>query len=75
MPCAPSAGNRPQLSPDGVAGLWSLHTALFGFDQVFLATALLGLTGWLLWLISIIGYGVLPIRRPPTDETPVSRRA
>ena len=28
----------------GVAGLWGLHTALFGFNQVFLATALLGLT-------------------------------
>jgi hypothetical protein len=26
----------------GVAGLWGLHTALFGFNQVFLATALLG---------------------------------
>ncbi|MFG2049701.1 hypothetical protein ACGFIW_20015 [Micromonospora sp. NPDC048935] len=25
-----------------VAGLWGLHTALFGFNQVFLATALLG---------------------------------
>lgn len=28
----------------GVAGLWGLHTALFGFNQVFLATALLGLS-------------------------------
>jgi hypothetical protein len=28
----------------GVAGLWSLYTALFGFNQVFLATALLGLS-------------------------------
>ena len=29
---------------DGIAGLWGLHTALFGFNQVFLATALLGLS-------------------------------
>ncbi|MEV0900188.1 hypothetical protein [Actinoplanes sp. NPDC049802] len=28
----------------GVAGLWGLYTALFGFNQVFLATALLGLS-------------------------------
>ncbi|RKR86656.1 hypothetical protein BDK92_0904 [Micromonospora pisi] len=27
-----------------VAGLWGLYTALFGFNQVFLATALLGLS-------------------------------
>lgn len=31
-----------QHGPDGVAGLWGLHTALFGFNQVFLATALVG---------------------------------
>lgn len=30
--------------PDGIAGLWGLHTALFGFNQVFLATALIGLS-------------------------------
>ena len=29
---------------DGIAGLWGLHTALFGFNQVFLSTALIGLT-------------------------------
>ena len=29
---------------DGIAGLWGLHTALFGFNQVFLSTALLGLS-------------------------------
>lgn len=29
---------------DGVAGWWGLHTALFGFNQVFLAIALLGLS-------------------------------
>ncbi|GAA3746197.1 hypothetical protein [Micromonospora maritima] len=28
----------------GVAGLWGFHTALFGFNQVFLATALVGLS-------------------------------
>ncbi|GIF43512.1 hypothetical protein [Actinoplanes xinjiangensis] len=28
--------------PDGVAGIWALHNALFGFNQVFLATALIG---------------------------------
>ena len=28
----------------GVVGLWGLYTALFGFNQVFLATALLGLS-------------------------------
>lgn len=27
---------------DGIAGLWTLHNALFGFNQVFLAIALLG---------------------------------
>ncbi|AVT36765.1 DUF4386 family protein [Plantactinospora sp. BB1] len=27
-----------------VAGLWGLHNALFGFNQIFLATALLGLS-------------------------------
>ncbi|MFD6752232.1 hypothetical protein [Micromonospora gifhornensis] len=31
-----------QHEPGGVAGLWGLHTALFGFNQVFLATALVG---------------------------------
>jgi hypothetical protein len=46
-----------------VAGLWSLSNVLFGFNQVFLATALLGFTaagagagltaGWHVWL----GYG------------------
>ena len=33
-----------QHDPGGVAGLWGLHTALFGFNQVFLATALVGLS-------------------------------
>ncbi|RKN39635.1 hypothetical protein [Micromonospora endolithica] len=28
----------------GIAGLWGLHNALFGFNQVFLATALVGLS-------------------------------
>ncbi|MDG4784569.1 hypothetical protein O7626_01230 [Micromonospora sp. WMMD1102] len=30
--------------PGAVAGLWGLHNAIFGFNQVFLATALLGLS-------------------------------
>ncbi|GAA1641636.1 hypothetical protein [Actinoplanes couchii] len=30
--------------PGSVGGLWALHTALFGFNQVFLATALFGLS-------------------------------
>ncbi|MDW5326307.1 hypothetical protein [Plantactinospora sp. KLBMP9567] len=30
--------------PGAVAGLWGLHNALFGFNQIFLATALLGLS-------------------------------
>ncbi|GIJ78741.1 hypothetical protein SAMN05443287_1165 [Micromonospora phaseoli] len=33
-----------QHNADGVAGLWGLYTALFGFNQVFLATALVGLS-------------------------------
>ncbi len=33
-----------QYEPGGVAGLWGLYTALFGFNQVFLATALVGLS-------------------------------
>lgn len=45
---------------DSMAGLWGLSNVLFGFNQVFLATALLGFTaagagagliaGWHLWL-------------------------
>lgn len=31
-------------APAAVPGLWGLHNALFGFNQVFLATALLGLS-------------------------------
>jgi hypothetical protein len=33
-----------QLAAGGVAGLWGFYTALFGFNQVFLATALVGLS-------------------------------
>ncbi|TCB88293.1 hypothetical protein E0H26_28575 [Micromonospora zingiberis] len=33
-----------QHDADGVAGLWGFYTALFGFNQVFLATALVGLS-------------------------------
>jgi hypothetical protein len=33
-----------QHDAGGVAGLWGFYTALFGFNQVFLATALVGLS-------------------------------
>jgi len=33
-----------QHDAGGVAGLWGIYTALFGFNQVFLATALVGLS-------------------------------
>lgn len=33
-----------QHDPSGIAGLWGFYTALFGFNQVFLAIALIGLS-------------------------------
>lgn len=40
---------------DTVAGLWALSTVLFGFNQVFLATALLGFT------VAGSAHGLLPV--------------
>ncbi|MGX7826396.1 hypothetical protein ACTG9Q_15005 [Actinokineospora sp. 24-640] len=54
-----------------VAGLWTLHNVLFGFNQVFLAIALLGFTAagagvgfipawhaWLGWISWIVACGI-----------------
>lgn len=47
-----------------VAGLWGLHDALFGFNQAFLATALLGLSlarrrGRPLTVVALVGAALL----------------